>query len=114
MRFVLALAGTRRRVVHMKAIEQDDASHSESWERGVHEARADACTPLRVSSSLLGPADASRRALSGSLKFTVRRHKFNKDSLSPWAQAAKAGGPPPQAGPSTPASPAEPLQISVK
>ena len=34
-----------------------------------------------VSSSLLGPAVPSVRALSGRLKFTVRRHKFNKDSL---------------------------------
>ena len=32
----------------------------------------------RVSSSLLGPVDPSFRALSGRLKFTVRRHKFNK------------------------------------
>ena len=31
---------------------------------------------------LLGPVDPSFRALSGRLKFTVRRHKFNKDSLS--------------------------------
>ena len=36
----------------------------------------------RVSSSLLGPAVPSFRALSGRLKFTVRRHKFNKDYLS--------------------------------
>ena len=35
-----------------------------------------------VSSSLLGPVDSSFRALSGRLKFTVRRHNFNKDSLS--------------------------------
>ena len=35
-----------------------------------------------VSSSLLGPVDPSFRALSGRVKFTVRRHKFNKDSLS--------------------------------
>ena len=34
----------------------------------------------RVSSSLLGPVVPSFRALSGRLKFTVRRHKFNKDS----------------------------------
>ena len=27
-----------------------------------------------------GPVDPSFRALSGRLKFTVRRHKFNKDS----------------------------------
>ena len=37
----------------------------------------------RVSLSLLGPVDPSFRALSGRLKFTVRRHKFNKDSFSP-------------------------------
>ena len=36
----------------------------------------------RVSSSLLGPADPSFRALSGRLKFTVRRHRCNKDSPS--------------------------------
>ena len=36
----------------------------------------------RVSSSLLGPVDPSFRALSGRPKVTVRRHKFNKDSLS--------------------------------
>ena len=35
----------------------------------------------RVWSSLLGAVDPSFRALSGRLKFTVRRHKFNKDSL---------------------------------
>ena len=29
-----------------------------------------------------GPVVPSFRALSGRLKFTVRRHKFNKDSLS--------------------------------
>jgi len=29
----------------------------------------------------LGPVAPSFRALSGRLKFTVRRHKFNKDSL---------------------------------
>ena len=34
-----------------------------------------------VLSSLLGPADPSFRALPGRLKFTVRRHKFNQDSL---------------------------------
>ena len=34
----------------------------------------------RESSSLLGPLDPSFRALSGRLKFAVRRHKFNKDS----------------------------------
>ena len=35
----------------------------------------------RVSSSLLGPAVPSFRALSGHLKFTVRRHTFNKDAF---------------------------------
>ena len=30
---------------------------------------------------LLGPIDPSFRALAGRLNFTVRRHKFNKDSL---------------------------------
>jgi len=36
----------------------------------------------RVSSSRLGPVVPSFRALSVRLKFTFRRHKFNKDSLS--------------------------------
>ena len=31
--------------------------------------------------TLLGPVDPSFRALSGRLTFTVRRHKFNEDSL---------------------------------
>ena len=31
--------------------------------------------------SPLGPVNPSFRALSGRLKFTVRRHKFNKDSI---------------------------------
>ena len=35
-----------------------------------------------VLSSLLGPVYTSVRALSGRLKFTVRRHKFNKESFS--------------------------------
>ena len=35
----------------------------------------------RVSSSLLGPEIPSFRALSKPLKFTVRRHKFDKGSL---------------------------------
>ena len=38
-------------------------------------------------SSLLGPVDPSFRALSGRLKFTVRRHKFNKDFLSLGSEA---------------------------
>ena len=33
--------------------------------------------------SLNGPVDPSFRAISGRLKLTVRRHKFNKYSLSP-------------------------------
>ena len=36
----------------------------------------------RVSSSLLGPVVRSFRALTGRLKLTVRRHKFNRDSPS--------------------------------
>ena len=44
----------------------------------------------RVSSSLLGPVDPSFRALAGRLEFMVRRHKFNKDPLSSWKQAAGA------------------------
>jgi predicted permease len=32
-----------------------------------------------VSSSLLGPADSSFRALAGRLNFTIRRHKFKKN-----------------------------------
>jgi hypothetical protein len=36
----------------------------------------------RVSSNVSGPVDTSFRAVSGCLKFTVRRHKFNQDSLS--------------------------------
>ena len=35
--------------------------------------------------SAVGPADPSFRALSGRLKFTVRRRKFNKDVLPPKA-----------------------------
>ena len=35
----------------------------------------------RVSSSLLSPVDPSFRALSGRLKFAVRRHKFHEESL---------------------------------
>ena len=42
----------------------------------------------RVSSSLLGPGVPSFRALSGRLKFTVRRHKFNGNFLS----LLRAGG----------------------
>jgi hypothetical protein len=32
--------------------------------------------------SILGPVDPAFRALSGRLKFTVQRHKFNSDSLT--------------------------------
>ena len=46
-------------------------------------------TPL---DSLLGPVDPSFRALSGCLKFTVRRHKFNKDSLSVGLDGSASGG----------------------
>ena len=38
--------------------------------------------PCCVPPSLLGPVVPSFRALSGRLKFTIRRHKFNKDLLS--------------------------------
>ena len=38
--------------------------------------------PSRCLLGLLGPIELSFRALSGRLKFTVRRHKFNEDSLS--------------------------------
>ena len=44
----------------------------------------------RASSSLLGPVDPSFRTLSGSLKFTVRRHNFNKD-LPPHAACRPSG-----------------------
>ena len=43
--------------------------------------------------SLLGPVDPSFRALSGRLKFTVRRHKFNKDSCSRRAFRGPGPGP---------------------
>ena len=39
--------------------------------------------------SLLGPVDPSFRALSGRLKFTARRHKFNKDFLPACARDAR-------------------------
>ena len=39
-------------------------------------------SPAGKHSSRVGPVDPSFRALSGRLKFTVRRNKFNKDSLS--------------------------------
>ena len=42
-----------------------------------------------LESSLLGPVDPSFRALSGRLKFTVRRHKFDKHSLS-WSRTLHA------------------------
>ena len=42
------------------------------------------CVPRSTvkAKSALGPVDSSFRALSGRLKFTVRRHKFNTNSLS--------------------------------
>ena len=46
--------------------------------------RRNACRRHHVTmccGSLLGPVVASFRALSGRLKFTVRRHKCNKDAL---------------------------------
>jgi len=43
-------------------------------------------------SSRPGPVDPSFRAFSGRLKFTVRRHKFNKDSLSPRPEEEREGG----------------------
>ena len=74
----------------------------------------DPCPPHRydvhrVPSSLAGPVDPSFRALFERLKFTVRRNKFNEDSLSvkscshrphpdradlhaPRAEGAKGGG----------------------
>ena len=42
-------------------------------------------------SSLLGPVDPSFRALSGRLKFTVRRHKFNEDSFPLGADPSTSG-----------------------
>ena len=58
---------------------------------GVGDAEADAVRG-RVARpcSLLSPVDPSFRALSGRLKFTVRRHKFNKDSLSAGVGDAEA------------------------
>ena len=41
----------------------------------------DGCVHHRCITSLLGPVEPSFGALSGRLKFTVRRHKFNKDSV---------------------------------
>jgi len=66
--FALALAGLRRlgfqrRVVQIKAVQKDDFI-----EPLVH--------------VYLGPVDPSFGALYGRLKFTVQRHKFNKDSIS--------------------------------
>ena len=43
----------------------------------------DALPSHRASSSLLGPVDPLFQALAGRLQFTVRRHKFDKDSLLP-------------------------------
>ena len=45
-------------------------------------ARQWCCPPAHLQEkTILGPADPSFRALSGRLKLTVRRYKFNKDSL---------------------------------
>jgi len=49
--------------------------------RGYELSPAPSATPA-AGSSHLGPVDPSFPALSGRLKFTVRRHKFNKDSPS--------------------------------
>jgi len=51
----------------------------------------------RESSSLLGPVVPLFRALSGLLKFTVRRHKFNADLFSSWAglHEGRVDSPPP-------------------
>jgi len=43
---------------------------------------------LVVFRPVLGPVDPSFRALSGRRKFTVRRHKFNKDILSAFVSKA--------------------------
>jgi len=47
-----------------------------------HEDQVKSAPQLACSQCPLGPVDPSSRALSGRLKFTVRRRKFNKDSLS--------------------------------
>jgi len=47
----------------------------------------------RGSSSLLGPVDPSFRALSGRLKFTVRRHKSNKDLTGEEGVGREEGAP---------------------
>jgi len=66
---------------------QGEDSADEMWDQGMSKPWGD--TSLFVSyrfyivyrQSPLGPVDPSFRALSGRLKFMVRRHKFNKDSL---------------------------------
>jgi hypothetical protein len=40
------------------------------------------CVVHRVSSSISSPVNPSFRAISGRLKFTVRRQKFNEYTLS--------------------------------
>ena len=52
----------------------------------VNETRVFLTVVHRVSSSLLGPVNPSFRAFSGRLKFTVRRHNSNQDSLVCWQQ----------------------------
>ena len=49
---------------------------------------------LRVSSRLSGPVVPSFRALSGRLKFTVRRHTFNKEGLLPASEGQLTFGNP--------------------
>ena len=62
-------------------VDQIALGCSDGWPRGSGAAPDERWGGRRgqVSSSLLGP---SFRALSGRLKFTVRRHKFNTYSLS--------------------------------
>ena len=43
------------------------------------------------SSMVLDPGDPSFRALSGRLTFAVRRHNFNKNSLSHTTQCLRTG-----------------------
>jgi len=56
--------------------------YSPGFKQAVHGALAVTVVVLVVVCSLLDPVDPSFRALSGRLKITARRHKFNKDSLS--------------------------------
>jgi len=56
-------------MLHQQGCRKSDLQASRA-----KDARASGC---RLT-SLLGPVDPSFRALSGRLKLTVRRHKFNK------------------------------------